>query len=156
MNNVNQEAGARKRGRVELKRMETRSRIIAATERLLSARPIDDVTLQDITQAAAIGHGSFYLHFKSKYEVLIPIVQARAAQVDGQLRTALAGNDDPAQIMAFSTRVMARMIVSDPLWRWFLSHSGVPVEEMRRAFGRFSNRDFQAGAGQWEVPGARY
>ena len=40
------------------------------------AGPIDDIQIKHITEAADVGHGTFYLHFKSKYDVLVPIVQA--------------------------------------------------------------------------------
>lgn len=131
--------------RVERRKQDTRARILAAAETLMRANPVDTVTIQDITEAADVGHGSFYLHFKSKYEVLVPIVQSWAANMDARLARVLRGVKDPAKIMATSARHMGRLIVRDPLWRWFLEHSGVPVAEIRRAVGRFSGRDFDDG-----------
>lgn len=132
-------------GRVERRKQNTRRRILAAAERLMRSRPIDAVTIQDITAAADVGHGSFYLHFKTKYDVLVPIVQDMAARVDEQLRQALAHTDDAAVIIATSARVVGRLIVRDALWRWLLQHSGVPVEELRRAVGAYVDRDFRRG-----------
>lgn len=131
--------------RVERRKQHTRRRILAAAEQLMRSRPIDSVTIQDITAAADVGHGSFYLHFKSKYDVLVPIVQEMAARMDAQLRQALAGTEDPALVIATSARVVGRRIVRDELWRWLLKHSGVPVEELRGAVGAYVERDFRQG-----------
>jgi len=131
--------------RVERRKQDTRARILIAAESLMRSRSIDGITIRDITEAADVGHGSFYLHFKSKYEVLIPIVQGMAEELDTRLRGLLANLTDPAEIMAVSGRHMGRMIVADELWRWTLLHAAVPVQEMQNAIGRFSQRDFNRG-----------
>ena len=128
--------------RVERKRRDTRNRIIAAAERLMTENPVDEITIQHITDAADIGHGTFYLHFKSKNDVLVPIIQKRAQFWDAKVQENIDGIEDPAEILAFASRHMGRVAVEDPLWRWFLQHSGVPVEDMRDAVGRFGARDF--------------
>ena len=143
--------------RVERKRQETRDRILAVAEQLMRSKPVDSVTIKDITEAADVGHGSFYLHFKSKNEVLVPIIHAHAKQLDEKLQKAVGQLKDPAEVMAFSSRYMARMIVADELWKWFLQHSGVPVEDLRFAVGRFSGRDFYKGlqSGRFNVTDAK-
>lgn len=139
--------------RVERRRQDTRARILAAAESLMRANPIDSVTIQDITDAADVGHGSFYLHFKSKYEVLVPIIHAYAVSLDQKLQKVIPTISDPAEVMAMSARYMARMIVEDELWKWFLRHSGVPSVEIQKAVGRFSDRDFEKGyrSGRFKV-----
>lgn len=132
-------------GRVERRKRDSRRRILEAAERLMRSRPIDGVTIQDITAEADVGHGSFYLHFKSKFDVLLPIVQGMAARTDQQLREALADTEDAAQVIATSARVVGRIIVRDVVWRWLLQHSGVPVEELRSAVGTYVDRDFRRG-----------
>ena len=68
--------------RVARKRRAARERIVHEAERLMRERPIDEVTVGDITDAADVGHGTFYLHFKSKYAVLVPITRGIAQQWD--------------------------------------------------------------------------
>ena len=125
-----------------------------AAEQLMRSSPVDEVTIAGITQAADVGHGTFYLHFKSKYEVMVPIVQSLAADWDTQLQAETASMDDPAEVIAYSARQMGRRIVGDPLWCWLLQHSGVPVDEIRQAVGSFSSRDFGRGlmTGRFQVP----
>lgn len=140
-------------GRVARKREAARARIIAAARRQFRERGVDDVTIRDITRAADVGHGTFYLHFKSKYEVLVPIMMAEAADLDAAARRQIDEPADPAQVLAVASRYVGYEVVRDPLWRWFLRHSGLPVDVMRDAFGRFGLRDVEAGlaAGRFVV-----
>ncbi len=140
--------------RVQRKRKNARARILSAAERLMREGPVDTVTIQQITDAADVGHGTFYLHFKSKYDVLVPIIGRYAAQWDARVQQSLAGETDAARVFTTSARLMARVTLADPLWRWFLAHSGVPVEDMRSAVGAFSTRDFHRGidTGRFDVP----
>jgi AcrR family transcriptional regulator len=140
--------------RVERKRKETRERIISAAERLMRKRPLDELTIAEITDAADVGHGTFYLHFKSKYEVVVPIIHQQTVRRDEAIQKAVADIEDPAEVLACSGRHMGRMILADPLWRWFMQESGMPVDDMREALGDFVARDFEQGlaSGRFNVP----
>ncbi|MCB1646230.1 MAG: TetR/AcrR family transcriptional regulator [Pseudomonadales bacterium] len=131
--------------RVERRKLQTRNRILEAAEALMRSRPIDSVTIQDITGTADVGHGSFYLHFKTKYDVLVMIVNNLAAHVDEQLSKMLSDIDDAAEVIATSSRIVGRVIIEDDLWRWLLTSSGVPVEELRKSVEAFHTRDFRKG-----------
>jgi AcrR family transcriptional regulator len=139
---------------VARKREAARARIIESAGRLFRANGVDAVTIQDITSAADVGHGSFYLHFSSKHEVLLPIVVAEAAQLDDRVQQYLGPDADPAVVLATSSRYIGSVVIHDPLWRWFLRNSGLPVEALRNAFGEFSRRDFQRGVatGRFTAP----
>ncbi len=146
-------AAAAPESRVARKRREARARIIAAAEQLMRSRPIEDVTIGDITSTADVGHGTFYLHFKSKYEVLLPIVRATAQKWDAEIQALLVDRDDPAEVVGLSTRYMARRLHGDPLWRWLLKEGGLPLQLVKDAIGRFAARDFGRGllSGRFQV-----
>lgn len=131
--------------RVAQKQARARNSIIEAADELTKTRSVDDVSIKDITEAADVGQGTFYIHFKSKNDVLIPIMQADAARLDEAMQSALKDTDDPAVILATSGRIMGRYVTSDERWRWVLRNSSVPVEEMQRAFGQFRDRDYKKG-----------
>lgn len=131
--------------RVAQKQARARNSIIKAADELTKNRSVDEVSIKDITEAADVGQGTFYIHFKSKNEVLIPIMQADAARLDEALQHALKDTDDPAVILSTSGRIMGRYVTSDERWRWVLRNSSVPVDEMQRAFGQFGQRDYQKG-----------
>ncbi|TNF89810.1 MAG: TetR/AcrR family transcriptional regulator [Gammaproteobacteria bacterium] len=147
------EASAEPESRVARKRRKARERIISAAEQLMRTKPIEEVTIGDITSAADVGHGTFYLHFKSKYEVLLPIVRAAAEQWDHEIQQHLSECRDPAEVVGLSTRYMGRRLHGDPLWRWLLKEGGLPIELVKDAIGRFSARDFGRGllSGRFQV-----
>lgn len=145
--------------RADRKRRETRQRLVDAAEKLMleAEGSIDDVQIKHITEAADVGHGTFYLHFKSKYEILVPIVQARAARWDELIQERVRDLEDPAEVVSYSGRQMSRLIQRDPLWRWFLSNSGVPVQEIQAAIGQFTARDLRKALSmdRFSVPDVR-
>ena len=143
--------------RVDRKRRAARERIIQASENLMRTRPVEDVTIGDITDAADVGHGTFYLHFKSKYDVLIPITRRMAEVWDQAIQDTFADSQDPAEVVGLSTRYMGRAVNADPLWRWMLKHSGMPMDDIRNAIGRFAARDFGRGllSGRFQVADLR-
>ena len=144
-------------GRVARKKAEARARIIRSAERLFRKHGVDGVTIQDITAAADVGHGTFYLHFKSKQEVLVPIMVAEAASLDATAQAFLGPAADPATVLATSSRYIGRAVVGDPLWRWFLRNTGLPGESLRAAFGEFTSRDYDRGveSGRFKGPDLR-
>lgn len=128
-------------GRVARRRAEVRERLLRAAEGLMLERGVDGVTIEDITEAADIARRSFYHHFESKHEILIPIAQARNAVLNKRLDRLVSSIDDPAEGMATAMRHGLREIPSDPLCRWFALHSGLPVERLHEGFETSAWRD---------------
>ena len=127
------------------RKTETRTRIIVAAEALMRERGVDLVTIQDITERADVGHGSFYVHFESKSDVLTPIAREHARILNERL-TRLTGNEpDPAVAFAINVRHLIREIASDELWSHFVFRSGLPNEKLREGIGDPGRRDLEAG-----------
>ena len=61
----------------QLRAQETRAKIVAAAEELISERGFDAVQIIDITNEAGVGKGSFYTYFKRKEDVAAEIAHAR-------------------------------------------------------------------------------
>lgn len=131
--------------RVARKRQQARARILDAAERLMRERGFDAVKIQDITDAADVGHGTFYTHFKTKMDVLVPIVRAKAQQVTEQLDALTKDMTDPAYVVSISVRHMLLEICNDPLWTWFLVKSELPMDQIRDASGESARRDIEKG-----------
>ncbi|NEM92302.1 TetR/AcrR family transcriptional regulator [Galbitalea soli] len=60
-------------GRRERNKEEKRERILAAASELFAVRGVDDVTTQQIADAADIGTGTLFLYAKSKGELLLMV-----------------------------------------------------------------------------------
>jgi AcrR family transcriptional regulator len=99
----------------------TKAALMAAGRRLLSQRPIDAVTVDDIVQAAEVGKGSFYNHFDDREA----LARAISAQIRSSIETAIgranAGVEDPARRMARAICSYLRYALDEP------EHAGVLV-----------------------------
>ncbi len=131
--------------RVERKRKQARARILTAAENLMRAHGFDAVKIQDITDAADVGHGTFYTHFKTKMDVLVPILRAKARQVTEHVDELTKEMTDPAYVVSVSVRHMLLAISNDPLWTWFLVKSELPMDQIREASGESAKRDIEKG-----------
>lgn len=64
------------------RRLESRRRLLAAARDSFVARGYHATRPQDISRAAGLGHGTFYLHFKDKRECFLAFVEEARAEVD--------------------------------------------------------------------------
>jgi AcrR family transcriptional regulator len=127
------------------RREETRDRIVAAAENLMREQGVDAITVQDITERADVGHGSFYIHFESKNDVLVPIARDHALRFSLQLDDLTGKYEDPAAAFATNVRHLFRAIAGDPLWSYFIFRSGLPNEKLREGIGDAGRRDLERG-----------
>ena len=67
------------------RRLESRRRLLAAARKLFVTRGYHSTRPQDISKAAGLGHGTFYLHFKDKRECFLAFVEEARAEVDGAI-----------------------------------------------------------------------
>ncbi|MGW2702848.1 TetR/AcrR family transcriptional regulator [Streptomyces sp. NPDC001340] len=95
--------------RVDRRKARTRAALIAAAQRFLADQGRTDVSIQEITEAADVGFGSFYNHFTSKDELFDAAV-ALTLEEHGALLESVAGDlKDPAEIFAASVRLTGRL-----------------------------------------------
>ena len=111
-------------------------------------RGVDAVTVQDITEEADIGHGTFYLHFKSKAEVLRPVIDRLADRIHEEVDRVTKGQRDPAHRLAAGVRIALRAIVSDPLWNWYVFQSGTHFRRLAEGLGAPPVEDVNLGVDQ--------
>jgi AcrR family transcriptional regulator len=67
------------------RRLESRKRLLAAARRLFVSRGYHETRPQDISKAAGLGHGTFYLHFKDKRECFLAFVEEARAEIDAAI-----------------------------------------------------------------------
>src|SRR5690349_13612964 len=96
------------------RREQTRARLLVAARTLFARQGVDATRINEITDAADVGFGSFYNHFDSKEAiveaVLIETVAAQGAAVDA----VTAELDDPAEVIAAAHRHFIRLARTDP------------------------------------------
>ena len=141
-------------GRVERRRARTRKRILEVAEVLVRARGVEAVTIDDITDGADIARRSFYHHFDSKHDLLVPIARARTRALNRRIDRLIEDLTDPAEIVSIGLRHTLRGIVDDPLCRWFILRSGLPHDRLSEGIGDSAARDIDRGvqAGRFRLP----
>ncbi len=91
----------------------------------MAERGTSDVSIQEITDRADVGFGSFYNHFTSKSELFEAAV-AEVLEEHGELLDQVtAGIDDPAEVFAVGVRATARLAEEQPAIAQVLVHAGL-------------------------------
>jgi AcrR family transcriptional regulator len=109
------------------RRAPTRERILDVALELFMERGVSGTTVMEIERVAGLasGSGSFYRHFRSKEELVIPAFQRGLAQVVQQLAAARAGDtelDEPHDETSADYHSLLRdMRTIHPLWLFLLS-----------------------------------
>src|SRR5262245_999372 len=73
--------------RRERKKEAIRSQIIASGIELFSARGIEDVTVEEIAEAADIGKGTIYNYFQTKEDIVVAFIVETEGNVQAELRS---------------------------------------------------------------------
>ncbi len=127
------------------RREETRGKLLEAARALTLERPIESMTIADITTRADVGFGSFYNHFESKEAILEATTEREAELLQNAMAQAIEAETDPAARLAFAVRYVAQHTLADPMWRWFFRHSSYGFLAIRRAMGPAFALDLAAG-----------
>src|SRR5260370_16732735 len=71
--------------RFDRRREKTRLDLIQAAERVISSKGYHQTRIADIATDADVGLGTFYLHFKTKNEIFIELIEHGAAELRREL-----------------------------------------------------------------------
>jgi AcrR family transcriptional regulator len=146
-------SGAPRSDRHARRRTQTRTKLVEAARTLYARQGVEHTRINEITDEADVGFGSFYNHFESKEAiteaVLAQTVAAQAAAVDAMTRDL----DDHAEVVAVAHRYFVRLASTDPDWAWLLVRLDVSHNVMLNALGPFARRDLDRGirAGRFDV-----
>jgi len=136
-------SGAPGQSRLDRRKARTRGALIAAAREMLASRDPAEVSIQEITDAADVGFGSFYNHFASKAE-LFDAALAQAMEELGQLLDDVTRDiDDPAQVFATAVRITARMPRTHPQLAKIMLRTGLPYLTAEQALTPRALRDLQ-------------
>lgn len=127
------------------RREATRSKLMEAAKTLFARQGVDNTRIQEITDEADVGFGSFYNHFKSK-EAIVEAVLAETVGAQGAAIDRLTADlEDPAEVIAVAHRHFVRLARTDPQWAWLLIRLDVSHSIVLRALGPFARRDLRRG-----------
>ena len=142
--------------RLDRRKARTRQSLIDAAVRLIADGRGDRASIQEITDAADIGFGSFYNHFDTK-EQLFQTASEEVLERWGQMiDAACAGLDDPAHVFAVSLRISGRLAWTHPQIAGFITGTGLHLLDDPRGLAPRALRDIRTGqdAGRFTIPNA--
>ncbi|GAA4413433.1 TetR/AcrR family transcriptional regulator [Actinokineospora soli] len=100
--------------RLDRRKARTRAALVAAARQLLARGGTTEVSIQEITDLADVGFGSFYNHFPTKAELFEAAV-AEALEEHGALLDEITADlDDPAEVFAASVRLTVLLYETHP------------------------------------------
>lgn len=112
------------------RKRETRARLLRAAMYLMGERGMAAVSINEITEAADVGFGSFYNHFSSKEDIYSAIIDWAIGGFADALDDSLADISDPAEIVAASVRHTMDSAKQNPIWARFLIREGLTLRGM--------------------------
>ena len=131
--------------RIDRRKARTREALIDAAVRLIADGRGDRASIQEITDTADVGFGSFYNHFESK-EQLFRTASERLLERWGQtIDAACDGMTDPAEIFAVSFRISGRLGWTNQAMARFLVGGGLDLVDAGLGLAPRALRDIKAG-----------
>lgn len=136
------------------RKRETRAKLLDAAFRLMAERGMEGVAINEITEAADVGFGSFYNHFESKEAIYDALMDSVFEDFARALDELVKNVDDPAKAVAFCVRHSVMRARREPVWGKFLLREGFSARVLSRGLGQFLLRDILRGiaAGRFKAP----
>jgi AcrR family transcriptional regulator len=131
--------------RLDRRKARTRQALVDAATRILATRGTTDVSIQEITDEADVGFGSFYNHFESKVELFTVAVAEVLDAYGAQIDAACDGITDWAERYAVGVRLTARLTGTQPAVAQILAVSGSTYLLSEKGLAPRAVRDIENG-----------
>ena len=139
--------------RLDRRKARTRRALLDAARAIVAERNTADVSIQEITDRADVGFGSFYNHFATKSE-LFDLAVEEVLEEHGQLLDRVsAGVEDPAEVFAVGIRATAHVAEENPAIAQILVRAGLDYLLAPTGLAPRALRDIERaiGAGRFDV-----
>ena len=139
------------------RREQTRRKLLDAARALFARQGVENTRINEITEEADVGFGSFYNHFDSKEAIVEAVLSETIAAQGAAIESVTAGLDDPAEVVAAAHRYFVNLARSDPDWGWLLIRLDTSQRISLQALAPFARRDVERGihAGRFQVANTR-
>jgi AcrR family transcriptional regulator len=111
------------KSRSERRREDTRRKLMRAAYEIIADRGLEGLVIQEITQFADVGYGTFYNHFPSKDAVVDAVIESallRILEISDRLGEIMP---DPVEAFGMDMRICLHGSRTDRVWGWFLIRS---------------------------------
>jgi len=139
-------AETEKPGRRARKRTENREKLMGAARSLFADQGVDATTIQQITDRADLGFGTFYNHFEDKDQLVDEVLAHMVATQGAEINSITESLEDPAEVISVSHRYFIRLATHDPAWAWLLLHLETSHDVALRSLAPFARRNLSRGS----------
>lgn len=139
--------------RLDRRKAQTRRKLLDAARTMLAEGTAHQSSIQDITDAADVGFGSFYNHFPTKGDLFTAAVEDAMEEMGARLDELGSTVEDPAAEFAQSVRLAGRLALQRPQIAQVMVRHGVAYLDSGRGLAPRALRDIIAGveAGRFHV-----
>ena len=139
------------------RREQTREKLVRAARVVFARKGIDNTRINEITEEADVGFGSFYNHFGSKEAIVEAVLAETVSAQAGAVDRLTKDLEDPAEVVSVAHRYFVRRASSDPDWAWLLIRLESSHDVALAAMTPFALRDLQRAvkAGRFQVSSRR-
>lgn len=92
----------------------TRQKILDAAEREIGVKGFSDASIATITAEAAVAHGTFYLYFRTKEDVLRELVLRMGRRLRRHLTVAIVGTSNRMEAERLGIRAFLQFVRDNP------------------------------------------
>lgn len=142
--------------RPDRRKARTRQALINAARRLLADGSASTASIQDITDAADLGFGTFYNHFEDKEQLFRAAAEQVLEQWAAYLDHTPPASEDPAVVFVTSFRRSGRLLISHPEEARLVLHGGLAMLHSSVGMAPRARRDIAAAvrSGRFTIAGA--
>lgn len=130
------------------RRARSRARLIQAARALFAARPVDAITVEDVTTTAGAAKGAFYTHFQNLDELRAAVADDLAQELHDALEPHQASIADPLERIATGSATFIALALRDPAWGGLIARGIWAFPTVAGAARRRLNEDLQQAAAQ--------
>lgn len=127
------------------RKRETHSRLLQAALKEMAEKGVEGVAINEITDAADVGFGSFYNHFKSREAIYAAVIDWAFEEFADALDRVVSNIADPAEGISVSVRHTLLRARREPVWAKFLVREGFSARALRHGLGLRLFRDIRKG-----------
>jgi AcrR family transcriptional regulator len=127
------------------RKRKTRQKLLDAALHLMAENGMEGVSINQITEAADVGFGSFYNHFPSKDAVYETLQEEMFGQFGDAIDAQIALIEDPAEKISIGLRHTMLRAKQNPDWAKFLILEGFSVKALSSGMAVRLARDVALG-----------
>lgn len=107
-----------KRTRHQKRAVRTREKLLSASKSLFSERGFDAVTIDEITETADLGKGTFYYHFGTKDQLIKELIRDVLGELEQAIKEKAKGSNDLHRLL--DNIILAHIDFFDDRWEEFV------------------------------------